>query len=150
MPPPPEPPGSWATAAAGDEGTNRSTNDGSDEKSTEFVRDLELMGATIDVTCADAVALDRSWRRTIDSLARSVAEVAPHRKTPSEDGKTPSGRRRSATSTSTAVTLIDACARVHADMPTRGHPDVDVTYAPSIPTNSKCALDLTVPLSRSS
>ena len=146
VPPPPEPPGSWATAAAGDEGTNRSTNDGSDEKSTEFARDLELMGATIDVTCADAVALDRSWRRTIDSLARSVAEVAP-RRTPSEDGKTPP-RRRSATSTSTAVTLIDACARVHADMPTRGHPDVDVTYAPSIPTNSKCALDLTVPLSR--
>ena len=45
------------------------------------------------------------------------------------------------------MTLIDVCARIHADMPTRGHPDVDVTYAPSIPTNSKCALELTVPLS---
>ena len=51
------------------------------------------------------------------------------------------------TPVSTAVTLIDVCARIHADMPTRGHPDVDVTYAPSIPTNSKCALELTVPLS---
>ena len=160
--PPPPSPGSWAERD--DDSKGGDGNTGSLDRSATagtYARDVELMGATIELTCGDAVALDRIWRRTMESLAGSFSEVKRVQsgggvegvKNDDEDDdggtasesngpKTPAGPN-----VSTAVTLIDVCARIHADMPTRGHPDVDVTYAPSIPTNSKCALELTVPLS---
>jgi hypothetical protein len=153
--PPPPSPGSWAERD--DDSKGGDGNTGSLDRSAtagSYARDVELMGATIELTCGDAAALDRSWRRTMESLAGSFSEVkrvqsdVPVGGVKNDDEDDAAGESNGPkTPVSTAVTLIDVCARIHADMPTRGHPDVDVTYAPSIPTNSKCALELTVPLS---
>jgi hypothetical protein len=153
--PPPPSPGSWAERD--DDSKGGDGNTGSLDRSAtagSYARDVELMGATIELTCGDAAALDRSWRRTMESLAGSFSEVkrvqsdVPVGGVKNDDEDDAAGESNGPkTPVSTAVTLIDVYARIHADMPTRGHPDVDVTYAPSIPTNSKCALELTVPLS---
>ena len=153
--PPPPSPGSWAERD--DDSKGGDGNTGSLDRSAtagSYARDVELMGATIELTCGDAAALDRSWRRTMESLAGSFSEVkrvqsgVPVGGVKNDDEDDAAGESNGPkTPVSTDVTLIDVCARIHADMPTRGHPDVDVTYAPSIPTNSKCALELTVPLS---
>ena len=153
--PPPPSPGSWAERD--DDSKGGDGNTGSLDRSAtagSYARDVELMGATIELTCGDAAALDRSWRRTMESLAGSFSEVkrvqsdVPVGGVKNDDEDDAAGESNGPkTPVSTAVTLIDVYARIHADMPTRGHPDVDVTSAPSIPTTSKCALELTVPLS---
>ena len=154
--PPPPSPGSWAERDDDSKGGDGNTGSSRSATAGSYARDVELMGATIELTCGDAAALDRSWRRTMESLAGSFSEVkrvqsgVPVGGVKNDDEDDDGGAIESngpKTPVSTAVTLIDVCARIHADMPTRGHPDVDVTYAPSIPTNSKCALELTVPLS---
>ena len=74
--PPPPSPGSWAERD--DDSKGGDGNTGSLDRSATagtYARDVELMGATIELTCGDAVALDRSWRRTMESLAGSFSEV---------------------------------------------------------------------------
>ena len=142
--PRPPPPGAWANQEIrADDNTSRSTfapaaAAARDEPPVlENAVDLELMGATLDVTCEDAVALDINIAAAIASLRASTAIVSKPkaRKLPTtqvtmegvnESPKTAGAGALAAESathtaaprsvTTMAVTMIDICIRAHAVM----------------------------------
>ena len=73
--PPPPSPSSWAERDDDSKGGDGNTGSSRSATAGSYARDVELMGATIELTCGDAAALDRSWRRTMEVCQRVMKVV---------------------------------------------------------------------------
>jgi len=116
--------------------------------------DLEIMGATVDVdvdelACVDASAAKAvaAVRASVDALRTAAGSSVLEKEKSSQRRQRKSRRRRPM---KRAVTLIDVSVRAHATMRPFISPELESSTTDDIPfpPSSRCALDVTVPLSQ--
>ena len=155
---PPRPPGEWDSDAepwgsqtqSEAESNGETTNQKQTRDANERAADIELMGATLDVSCADAAVLDANIAAAVASFKSSASCLAPAKATTTETAAAAGAKLKTATTTTTTttkVTLIDICVRGHAVMSPAVGPGLAEDAIPAA-TAATCALELSVPLSQ--